>query len=298
MVQRSIVRGARLLALSLSVALAGGACGGGERRAETPSPAETDRSADEMGLASEGGAGGEEVAPESPPSPPPVLVVAGDHTPFDGPLPTLRIAEPRANQVIRSGNVRVRATVTNWPLQPEPGQHVHLILDDEPYIAIRDLTQPLDLNALVQQHLGHELGEGTHVLRMFPSRAHHESVKDPGAFAMVVFHYRSRTEGFEMDPTAPLLTYSRPKGCNPLGQRVLLDFFLTNAQLGPDGHRVHWNLDGQEGDITQWTPHWIENLPEGEHSLTLELRGPDGAPVPGRFNSSTRSFTVASSCPR
>lgn len=297
MEERTFVRHAPLLALGAVLALAGVACGGGEQRAETPSPAETDRSADEMGLASEQGAGGEEAAPESPPSPPPVLVVVGDHMPFEGPMPTLRIDEPRPNQLIRSGPVRVRATLTNWPLQPDPGQHVHLILDDEPYIAIRDLSQPLDLNALVQQHLGHELAEGTHVLRMFPSRGHHESVKDPGAFAMVVFHYRSRTEGFEIDPTAPLLTYSRPKGCNPVGQRVLLDFFLTNVQLAPDGYRVHWNLDGQEGDITEWKPHWIENLSEGSHSLTLELRGPDGTPVPGRFNSSTRSFTVASSCP-
>ena len=32
-------------------------CGGGTQRAETPSPASTDRSADDMGLASEGGIG-------------------------------------------------------------------------------------------------------------------------------------------------------------------------------------------------------------------------------------------------
>lgn len=300
MVERLERRGRAIgvVALALLVVCASASCGGGERRAESPSPADTDRSADEMGLASEEtGAGGEESAPEPPPSPPPMMVVAGERTPIEGATPTLRISQPRPNQTIRTGSVMVRAQVEGWPLQPDPGQHVHLILDDEPYIAIRDLSQPLDLNALAQEHLGHELAEGTHLLRMFPSRGHHESVKDPGAFGMVVFHYRSRTEGFEIDPTGPLLTYSRPKGCNPAGQRVLLDFFLTNVALAPDGHRVHWNIDGQEGDITQWVPHWIENLPEGEHSISLELRGPDGAPVPGRFNSTTRSFTVASSCP-
>ncbi|WP_169791442.1 hypothetical protein [Sandaracinus amylolyticus] len=273
------------------------ACGGGERRAESPSPTQTDRSADEMGLAAgegEGTAGAEEAPP---PAPPPVTVVAGEHAPIEGATPTLRITQPRANQVIRTGNAIVRVQVTNWPLEAPQGRHVHLIIDDEPYIAIRDVGQPLDLNALSQQHLGHDLAEGTHVVRMFPSRGHHESVKDAGAFGAVMFHYRTRTEGFEFDATQPLLTYSRPKGCNPAGERVLLDFFLTNTEIGPEGNRVHWRIDDQEGDITQWVPHWIENLQEGEHSISLELRGADGTPVPGRFNSTTRTFTVASSCP-
>lgn len=286
------------LAAALLIALAAG-CGGSSQRAETPSPAETDRSADEMGLASEEsgeeGGGEGEVAP---PPPPPITVVAGEHTPIEGGAqPTLRITAPRANQLIRSGPVQVRAQLQGWPLESPQGPHVHLIVDDEPYIAIRDLSQPLDLGALVQQNLGHELAEGTHVLRMFPSRGHHESVKTPGAFAMVVFHYRSRTEGFAFDPATPLLTYSRPKGCNPAGQRVLLDFYLTNTEIGADGNRVHWTIDDRSGDITQWVPHWIENLGEGEHRISLELRGPDGNPLPGPFNSTQRTFTVSSSCP-
>lgn len=286
--------------LAVLVLVAGGAlasgCGGSESRAETPSPAETDRSADEMGLASEEGetAGEEEAAP---PPPPPVTVVAGEPTAIEGPTPTLRITAPRANQVIRTGNAMVRLQVQSWDLESPQGPHVHLIVDDEPYIAIRDVSQPLDVNALVQEHLGHELAEGTHVIRMFPSRGHHESVKDAGAFGMVVFHYRTRTDGFDFDPAAPLLTYSRPKGCNPAGERVLLDFFVTNTELAEDGNRVHWTVDDQSGDITQWTPHFIENLEEGEHSISLELRGADGQTIPGMFNSTTRTFTVSSSCP-
>ncbi|MDQ3033917.1 MAG: hypothetical protein M3Y87_15985 [Myxococcota bacterium] len=290
-------------ALSISGTMIGGTtiagttiagCGGSESRAETPSPSETDRSADEMGLAAEES---ETTGEEPEPPPPPVTVVAGERTQIEGPTPTLRIAAPRANQVIRTGNVMVRLQVRNWDLESPQGPHVHLIVDNEPYIAIRDVSQPLDVNALVQEHLGHELAEGTHVIRMFPSRGHHESVKDPGAFGMVVFHYRTRTEGFEFDPAAPLLTYSRPKGCNPVGERVLLDFYLTNTELAEDGNRVHWTIDGQSGDITQWAPHWIENLQEGEHDISLELRGPDGNPIPGAFNTTTRTFTVASSCP-
>lgn len=290
-----------MLALA-GVALACGglaACGGGGSRAEMPSPAETDRSADEMGLASEGsGAEGGESAEQAPPSPPPAMIVAGESTPIEGSTPTLRITAPRADQLIRSGAVTIRMQLAGWPLEAPTGPHVHLIVDNEPYIAIRDARAPIDLDAVMQQNLGHGLTEGTHVVRMFPSRGQHESVKDPGAFAMVVFHYRTRTADFGFDPTAPLLTFSRPKGCNPAGQRVLLDFFVTNAQLAEGGTRVRWTLDGQTGEITRWVPHFIENLQEGEHSLELTLIGADGSPIPGMFNDTTRTFTVASSCPQ
>ena len=232
-----------------------------------------------------------------PPPPPAVAVTLGESTPIEGAMPTLRITAPRNGATVRTGNVNVRVTLRNWELAAPEGAHVHLILDDEPYIAIRDVGSPIDLNALVQAELGHELTEGTHVLRMFPSRGHHESVKDAGAFAMVTFHYRSATEGFEFDASAPLLTYSRPKGCNPLGERVLLDFFVTNATLAEGGTRVRWMLDGTPGEIATWAPHHIENLGAGAHELRLTLIDEGGTPIPGRFNDVSRAFTVADHCP-
>ena len=292
----SIRRNVLMILLALTTAIGAG-CGGSEQRAETPSPTDTDRSADDMGLAAEGSGGEGATAEQAPPSPPPVMIVAGEHTPIEGAAPTLRITAPRADQLIRTGAVTIRMNLGNWPLEAPQGPHVHLIVDDEPYIAIRDARAPIDLDAVMQQNLGHGLSEGTHVVRMFPSRGHHESVKEPGAFAMVVFHYRSRTDGFSFDPTAPLLTYSRPKGCNPAGERVLLDFYVSNAELAEGGTRVRWTLDGQTGEIASWTPHFIEHLQEGEHSLQLTLIGADGSPIPGMFNDTTRTFTVASSCP-
>lgn len=288
----------RSLALTCLFALS--ACGGSERQAEYPAVAETDQSADEMGLA-----GDETSAEAAPPegdeaavvaAPPPAMVVAGDHTPIEGATPSLRVTAPRAGQTIRSGPVTVRFTLRNWELASPMGPHVHVIVDNEPYIAVR-ATEPFDLAALVQANLGHELAEGTHVLRMFPSRGQHESVKDAGAFAVVVFHYVHATEGFSFDPAAPLLTFSRPKGCNVSGTRVLLDFFVSNATLAPDQFRVRYTLDGTTGTITSWTPHFLENLTDGSHELRLELLGPDGNPVPGMFNDTTRTFTMAAACP-
>jgi len=112
-----------------------------------------------------------------------------------------------------------------------------------------------------------------------------------------VFHYRAPTADFHFDARAPLLTYSRPKGCNVAGQRVLLDFYVSNAQLAADGTHVHYAIDGStSGDIVEWLPHWIENLRPGSPTIELNLIGRDGAPIAGPFNDTQRTITVAASC--
>lgn len=294
----------RTITLSLGayclVAAAG--CGGTEEQPEMPNPSVVDRTADDLGLPEAEPeaetSGGDEAAAEEEPPAPPVRVVAGERQPIEGATPNLRIVAPRNNQRIASGDVTLRLQLRNWELQPEPGRHVHVIVDNEPYIAVRDVSQPINLSQLVQQSLGHPLAAGTHVVRVFPSRGHHESVKTPGAFSMVVFHVGQPTQGFSFDANAPLLTYSRPKGCYPAGDRVLLDFYLTNTEIGEGGNRVHYDIDqgGLEGDITAWTPHWIENLPVGEHTIELSLVNAQGERMPGPFNDTTRTIRIAESC--
>lgn len=236
--------------------------------------------------------------PEPEPAPPPIQVVRAERTPLEGKAPTIAIQAPRMNQTIRRGNVMLRVQLRNWSLAPDPGNHVHVIVDNQPYIAVRDVGRPIDLNKLVEENLGTELTPGTHVVRVFPSRPHHESVKVGTPFAMVVFHVQQPSENLEFDPKAPLLTYSRPKGCNPVAQPVLLDFYLTNvAELSRDGTRVRYTIDDESGEITSWDPHYIQNLSEGEHSVRLQLVGADGEVIPGPFNDTTRTITVAQSCP-
>lgn len=278
------------LATAISAFVAVAACGGAEPQPEYPA-----RTEPETIVTVERDTTPPE--PENGPATPQVQVVAGTSTPLDGGPPTLRVTSPRNGAKIRRGNVMIQATLTNWDLSPE-GNHVHVILDNEPYIAVRDVSHPIDLNAIVAANLGHELTAGSHVVRMFPSRGHHESVKVGSPFVAFTFVYQTPTAGFAFDPRAPLLTFSRPKGCNVTGQRVLLDFYLTNVtDLGPTGHRVRYSVDGSvTGEITRWVPHYIENLPAGEHTVQLTLLGPDGQPVAGPFNDTTRTFQVAASC--
>ncbi len=230
--------------------------------------------------------------PASEPSAPPVQVVPAERSPLEGAAPKIRFLAPRDGRRVKAGKLLVRLRLRGWDLQPAPGRHVHLILDNEPYWAIRDVSGPIDLLALLRER-GGSLSEGTHVLRAFPSRAHHESVKEGTPFALVVFHYGKKSEGFDFDPSAPLLTYSRPKGRYPVGERILLDFYVANAELGDGAHRVRYEIDGRlSGEIASWVPHYIEHLPEGEHTVRLVLIGPDGQPVPGPFNDTTRTIQV------
>jgi hypothetical protein len=279
--------------LTLASALACAACGASTQAAPPAArPAENGEATVEVVRVDE-----PPMAEPEPSGPPPITVIAGESSPIDGPMASLLLLSPRPEQVITRGSVTVRATLSDWPLGADPGNHVHFVVDDEPYFAVRDLSGPVDLNTLVQTNLGHALSEGSHVLRIFPSRPHHESVKSGAAFQAVSFAYRTATPGFSFNPSAPLLTYSRPKGCNVLGQRVLLDFFVSNAALSAEGFKVRYAIDDTaSGEITRWVPHFIENLPEGEHRIRLTLIGADGQPVAGPFNDTTRSFTVAASC--
>lgn len=231
-------------------------------------------------------------------APPAPVMATVEHTPIEGTSPTLAIAAPKEGKLIRRGPVMLKLTLSNWDLSPQ-GNHVHVIVDNLPYIAVRDVSAPIDLGKLMADNLQQELTPGTHVVRVFPSRGHHESVKTAGAFASVMFHYQQKSDTFgAINPTrGPLLTYSRPKGCNAVGSPLLVDFYVSNTTLASDGNRVRWTLDGaQTGSIDSWTPHHLTNLSVGTHTLALALVDAQGDAVQGIFNNTTRDFEIAETC--
>lgn len=226
----------------------------------------------------------------------PVEVEPTKRTPIKGPLPKLSIKAPKGG-VTLAKDVLLKVSVKNWKLAPAPGKHLHLIIDNEPYIAIRDVSKPLNVSALAREALGKELTPGTHIVRMFPSRPTHESVKRGSPFVIQVIHIDAPSSTFMFNPNAPLLTYSRPKGCAPVGEPLLLDFYVSNTTLGPSASKVRLTVDNVKvADLTHWSPHLIRNLTEGEHTIRLELIGSDGRPLPGPYNDTTRTIMIASHC--
>src|ERR1043165_5995394 len=100
--------------------------------------------------------------------------------------PALKFVEPREGATITGSTVNVKLALSGdlKGYQPhkdpatQKGNHIHVILDNQPYEAYYELNQPFELR---------NVSEGKHTLRVFPSRPWHESYKNEAAFQMVTF---------------------------------------------------------------------------------------------------------------
>lgn len=104
----------------------------------------------------------------------------------DDAKPTLKFIEPHEGQTINGSTVNLKLSLggdlKGYKPMKDPqtgtGNHIHVILDNQPYEAYYNLDQPFELR---------NVSEGKHTLRVFPSRPWHESYKNDGAFQMVTF---------------------------------------------------------------------------------------------------------------
>ena len=266
----------------------------------------------------------------------------------DDTRPVLEIVAPADGSTVQGPDVAVRlelggnelhgyktgkdpATMVNNDPSTMKGNHIHVILDNEPYEAYYNLGEPFVLR---------NLSEGRHTLRVFASRPWHESYKNEGSFQMAVFTVRgggdpnrptttntgqvmadnraadananaapaATPEGKdyagkpnaagEVDKTKPLLTYSRPKGeyKGADADPVMIDFWLTNVKLEGDGgeYRVRYTVDGgPPAHLTKWEPVWLKGWAAGKHRVKLELVDRNDDLVQnGGFNSTEREITI------
>jgi len=144
---------------------------------------------------------------------------------IDAYTPQVRILSPRPGEIVEDTSISLRVQVRGLPIfQDETfglGPHLHVFLDNEPYKAVYDLSEPLEFK---------DLSPGTHTLRVFASRPWHESFKNQGAFDQRTFHIYAPTPQDELSADKPVLTYSRPQGSYG-AEPIMLDFYLTNAPL-------------------------------------------------------------------
>jgi hypothetical protein len=236
-----------------------------------------------------------------PPPPAPVTLAPGAASPDPAaPLPSVKIVAPAKEQLIPSataGDFVVKLDVKNW--QTATGMsHVHLILDGKPYKPIYDPKAPVKLSELPG---GDALTEGQHILVAFPSRPNHESVKTAGGLAITEF-WVGKKGPKSQDVGKAMLIYSRPKGDykGDMANHVIVDFQLANDKLAAGGDHVHISvtgpgIDGEKAaDATQFgPPYYLDNLVDGQYTVKLDLLGADGKNVPGSWNSTTRTITIA-----
>ncbi len=253
----------------------------------------------------------------------------GERGEQDQAAPTLQFVEPKDGAMVASSTVKVKLTLggdlKGYKPMKDPatgmGNHIHVILDNQPYEAYYNLDSEFELK---------NVSDGEHTLRVFPSRPWHESYKDDNAFQMVKFTVKNggadmtkptttnanqtmanansnaNAEGKEMkestagaiDKTKPLLTYSRPKGeyKGADAEAIMVDFWLTNAKLSGDGgeYKVRLTVDGKELKmIEKWQPIWFTGWTNGKHEVKLELVDAGGKLVEnGGYNSTMREITV------
>ncbi|MBC5795291.1 hypothetical protein H5968_09055 [Sphaerospermopsis sp. LEGE 00249] len=206
--------------------------------------------------------------------------------------PQVTILTPTADEIIEDNTVTVRFQVKDLPIFKDPkwqlGPHLHVILDNEPYIAVYDLNKPLVFP---------ELSAGTHTLRVFASRPWHESFKNEGAYAQATFHVFTKTDDNNPDPNLPLLTYSRPNGSYG-AEPIMLDFYLTNAPLHlmAEDHpedtmsdwRIRCTINGESFIFDTWQTVYLKGFKPGKNWIELEFLDNQGNPVKNVFNSTVR----------
>jgi hypothetical protein len=198
------------------------------------------------------------------------------------------INSPEMGETVPGPDVEVIFTLENYNVfydsTTKKGQHIHFILDNQPYVPHYS-TEP---------YLLKNLTPGTHTIRAFPSRAWHESIKDPTAFSMVTFKVQKADGKNSPRPKAPLLTYSRPKGeyAGHAADSILVDYWVKNCKIGPKAYKVRLTVDGQKQILTQWRPLWKTGLSMGEHEFALELLDRRGRLAPGPFNQTRRTITL------
>lgn len=207
---------------------------------------------------------------------------------------TIKTTSPKNGDKLESGTVKFAYDIENFELGAQTegagnnglansgeGQHIHAILNNEPYMAHYEPGFEEDLDS------------GHYVLLSFLSRSYHESLKNPEAYELIQFNVgNSNKEGIDLN--APHLFYSRPKGTYKGDEthKLLLDFYLVNCTLSKEGYKVKATINGHDFMITEWAAYVVEGLPKGKVDLRLELMDRNGATVKSPFNPTTRSVTL------
>ena len=162
------------------------------------------------------------------------------------------------------------------------GQHIHLIVDNQPYVA------------KYEPDFAYDMPDGEHYVLTFLSRSYHESIKTEAARRAAVVSVADGAFAREKPINDPMLFYSRPKGTytGEDAENILLDFYPLNVELGDD-YGVKVEVGGQSFTVNEWQPYLLKGLPMGENTVTLTLVDGEGRRVEAPFNPVSRTFTLA-----
>jgi hypothetical protein len=177
--------------------------------------------------------------------------------------PVLRITEPREGATITGATVNVRITLSGdlkgYKPSKDPatqmGNHIHVILDNQPYEAYYNLDQPFELRNVT---------EGMHTLRVFASRPWHESYKNEGSFQMVTFNVKGGGDASRPTTTATGQTMADNKNANTNTNANT----NANASASPSASPAREGKEmasSQGGQVDTKQPLLTYSRPKGEY---------------------------------
>jgi hypothetical protein len=208
--------------------------------------------------------------------------------------PQVKITEPRAEKTFNQTDVTLELAVEDLPIFQDDrlhlGNHLNLIVDNEPFQSIYNLDEPIILKNLTP---------GTHTVRVFAASPWGESFKNEGAYAQTTFNVLTQTNANLPNNNLPLLTYNSPTGTYG-AEPVLLDFYLNYPEQAKNfassiGDNQPWQvkatINGTSFMIKDWQPYYLTGFQPGENWVQLELMDELGNAIENTFNNTVRVFT-------
>ena len=200
--------------------------------------------------------------------------------------PQIKIITPKAGKTINRTDIAIELAVENFSVFQDEhlnlGNHINLIVDNEPLQSVYSLDQPLIIK---------DLAPGTHTVRAFAVRPWGESFKNEGASAQTTFNILTQTNENRPNPELPLLTYNSPTGTYG-AEPMLLDYLIERPKELSDDRslRVKATINGDSFILPDWQPYYLTGFEPGENWVQLELVDLEDKAVENTFNNTVRVF--------
>jgi hypothetical protein len=178
--------------------------------------------------------------------------------------PIIRVVSPAKNATINGSTVDVKLELSGdlkgYKPHKDPatgkGNHIHVILDNQPYEAYYELDQPFELRNVMP---------GKHTLRVFPSRPWHESFKNDGAFQMVEFTVKGGGDASKPTTTKTGQVMASPTKSPAVNQSSKAA--NTNASASPAPAREGKDVGATNaGTVDATKPLLTYSRPKGEYT--------------------------------
>jgi len=158
--------------------------------------------------------------------------------------------------------------------------------DDIPMIEKRAYFNK-ELNKRIPRDIAKKLKKGKIVVSAIALNSFNESIKSESAIDTKYLDYMEHQEAdgsLVSRLKEPYVLYNQPVGKYFQGEPVLLDFFLVNTSIAPNGNKVELYIDDKFiATLNHWIPYQIQNLELGLHKVKVVLVNANGMPYETPF---------------